>query len=47
MNEIPRDDYLTGRWSAALRELIEIPDPRASARLDGAETCAYELTRGC
>jgi hypothetical protein len=43
MQEIPREDYIAGRWQGGVEKLLAQPSPPRSASIDGADQAAERL----
>jgi predicted glycosyltransferase len=43
LQEIPREDYISGRWQGWIERLLAQPSPRFSAPVDGADKAAERL----
>jgi hypothetical protein len=43
IQEIPREDYITGRWQSWIEKLLAQPSPPRAAPIDGTEQAAERL----
>lgn len=45
IQEIPRENYLAGRWAHSIREVLAKPMPTAVIEANGAQVCAEHIIR--